>query len=216
MVDTMDSKPIVARREGSSPSSGTNMDLREKIALAYIIGIALGDGNLSNPNGRAIRLRVTCDAQYPDIAAEIVTNLQFLFPKNKVSYCPGPKDTYFNISVFSNKLGEVMPWKVGKGSKMKQQARVPSWILEDLQFSKACLRGLIQTDGSIYKDRGYSMVNFTNIIHPLTEDVVVMMVKLGYKPRISKTMQKSGNIKYTVRLARDVDTFLKTVISTKS
>jgi hypothetical protein len=28
---------------------------------AYVIGLAIGDGNLSNPSGRAVRLRITCD-----------------------------------------------------------------------------------------------------------------------------------------------------------
>lgn len=32
---------------------------------AYVIGVAIGDGNLSNPNGRAVRLRVTWDTKYP-------------------------------------------------------------------------------------------------------------------------------------------------------
>lgn len=40
--------------------------------LSYIVGVALGDGNLSNPNGRALRLRITCDEKYPGIANEMV------------------------------------------------------------------------------------------------------------------------------------------------
>ena len=39
--------------------------------LAYIIGIALGDGNLSNPNKRAVRLRITCDTGYPGLIENI-------------------------------------------------------------------------------------------------------------------------------------------------
>jgi hypothetical protein len=31
----------------------------------YVIGLAIGDGNLSNPNGRAVRLRIACDTKFP-------------------------------------------------------------------------------------------------------------------------------------------------------
>jgi DNA-binding transcriptional regulator WhiA len=187
------------------------MKKQEKMALAYIIGVALGDGNLSSPNGRATRLRVTCDVAYPNIAEEIVSKLSLLFPKNKVSIVPGPRDTYFNISVYSNRLNDLIPWKVKSGSKMLQSAHVPSWILENSSYSKAALRGLIHTDGSIYRDRGYLMLNFTNIIEPLVHDVFFMMQSLGFNPRISKTLQKSGTIKYTVRLARNVEKFIHTI-----
>ncbi len=38
---------------------------------AYVIGLAIGDGNLSNPNGRAVRLRITCDTKYPRLVGNI-------------------------------------------------------------------------------------------------------------------------------------------------
>jgi len=44
---------------------------------AYLIGVALGDGNLSNPNGRAVRLRITCDTKYPALIAKIRGALGF-------------------------------------------------------------------------------------------------------------------------------------------
>ena len=38
---------------------------------AYVIGLAIGDGDLSNPNGRAVRLRITCGSQYPALIAKV-------------------------------------------------------------------------------------------------------------------------------------------------
>ena len=182
---------------------------KERFALAYVVGVTLGDGNLSRPNGRATRLRVTCDSKYVHVKEEIIGALSTLFPKNKVSIVKGPRETYFNISLYSNNLDDLMPWKVGEGSKMKQTAHVPTWILDDREYMKNALRGLIQTDGSIYQDRGYLMLNFTSIIEPLAQDVLNMMNALGFYPRISKTLQKSGNVKYTVRLARNVQSFIE-------
>ncbi len=100
-----------------------------------------------------------------------------------------------------------MLWEAGKGSKIKQQAHVPHWILADKKFSGACLRGLIQTDGCIYSDRGYRMVNFTNNIEILALDVRRMMENLGFKPNFSKILN-GKNFKYTVRLSRDAKKFL--------
>lgn len=190
-------------REGSSPSSPTTTQ-------AYVIGVALGDGNLSNPNGRAVRLRITCDAKYPVMNREIISALKELFPDNKVSIVLNRKKTYFNISVYSNSLNEFIPWKVGAGSKEKQRARVPEWIFEKEIFVINCLRGLFQTDGSVYHDRGYLMANFCNNVQELAEDVFTMVSMVGFKPTFHTTT-RNGKTKYTVRIARDTDEFLKTI-----
>lgn len=187
------------------------MDTAANSNLAYVVGVALGDGNLSCPNKRATRLRVTCDARYESVAQEIASALQKLFPHNKVSKVNGPKSTYFNISVYSNKLNQYIPWKVGGGSKYKQNAQVPKWIFNERDYIRACLLGLLQTDGSIYLDRGYKMINFTNNISGLTENVKTMMESLGYRPRIYTAKQKSGILKHTVRLSRGVEDFISEI-----
>lgn len=170
------------------------------IVLSYVVGVALGDGNLSCPNGRATRLRVSCDSIYPRIAEEITAALRFLLPLNKVSRVK-PRGGSFDISVYSNKLNDWMPWVVGMGPKKAQQAHVPLWIRNDVTYSRNCLRGLIQTDGCIYVDRGYTMVNFTNNCKELAEDVHVMLEKLGYRPRFMIS-NNAGLTKYTTRVAR--------------
>jgi intein/homing endonuclease len=178
---------------------------------AYIIGVSLGDGNLSRPNGRATRLRITCDTAYPAIAGEISDALKRQFPKNRVSIVREKKATYFNISVYSNKLDTLLPWKVGQGTKHEQGARVPGWITNDRRFSVCCLKGLLQTDGSLYVDRGYTMVNFTNNTLPLAEDVKIMMENLGFKPKLYTTKQNSIYPKHTVRLSKDVKKFVELI-----
>ncbi len=185
------------------------MNTRKK--WAYIIGVALGDGNLSNPNGRAIRLRITCDARYPRLANHISNSLKCLLPENRVSIVRVPqKNTYFNISVYSNLLAVWMPWHEGKGSKEIQCVRVPQWIRKNKVYSKECLRGLLQTDGSIYRDRGYLMVNFTNNVEVLSKDVYHMLQKLGYRPTITSTPVKH-KLKHTVRIARDSDLLIEEI-----
>jgi LAGLIDADG-like domain len=55
------------------------------------------------------------------------------------------------------------------------------------------------------------MVNFTNNTMTLAQDVRELMESLGYKPKLYKATQKSTHPKYTVRLSRDVDKFLKEI-----
>ena len=190
--------------------------VEKSTTLAYIIGVALGDGNLSCPNGRATRLRVTCDVKYPDIIVEIKDALIKLFPTNRVSIVTNRKESCIDISVYSNKLNDYIPWKVGKGSKIEQQAHVPDWILKEVKFSNACLKGLLQTDGSIYTDRNYLMVNFTNLIKPLVDDVYKMIEVLQFRPKLYQSTQKNGNIKYVVRVSKDVQNFINSIELSKT
>jgi hypothetical protein len=74
-----------------------------KLLQSYVIGLAIGDGNLSNPNGRATRLRITCDKKYPLLIERIISSLQSLLPQNKVSIVVR-KDGCMDISVYSNHL----------------------------------------------------------------------------------------------------------------
>lgn len=97
----------------------------DKELQSYVIGLALGDGNLSSPNKRALRLRITCDAKYPFLVAKIKDSLQKLFPQNKASISPRT-DNYFNVSIYSNRLKEIIPWKVDSGTKFEQRASIPN------------------------------------------------------------------------------------------
>lgn len=175
--------------------------------LAYIIGIALGDGNLSNPNGRAVRLRITCDKKYPSLINKIEVTIQKLLPTNRISRVnSGPN--YLNISCYSNKWERWLGWSVGNGSKIEQKVRVPTWVKHNKYYTLACLRGLFETDGSVYIDRGYLMANFTSVIPSLAGDVEQMLAKSGFKAHLYIVAQKSGRTKYVIRLSKDVQDFL--------
>jgi hypothetical protein len=179
---------------------------------AYVIGLAIGEGNLSNPNGRAVRLRITCDTKYPGLIVRISSSLRQLLPANKVSLV-GSKGNYVNISVYSNHLEALLGWKALGGSKHRQGVEVPRWICEDRLLCIPCLRGLIETDGAIYRDRGYPMVIFSTVISRLAQQVEGMMRDLGFRPHLYRTRQDrtSVSVKYQVRLSQDVPAFLTLV-----
>lgn len=176
---------------------------------AYVMGIAIGDGNLSNPNGRAVRLRITCDTRYPALIAKIRAALEKLLPRNKVSLVTCRRNC-INVSVYSNQLEKLLGWRALGGSKRRQNVLVPKWICEDRSLSVHCLRGLIETDGAVYLDRGYQMVIFSTVMPGLAQQVDAMMQSLGFRPRVYRIRQcpQKASFKYHVRLSRDVRAFL--------
>ncbi|MCK4918581.1 MAG: LAGLIDADG family homing endonuclease [Candidatus Pacebacteria bacterium] len=180
----------------------------DKKLQSYIIGIALGDGNLSNSNRRAPRLRISCDKKYPTLIKQIINSISLLLPNNKVSIIN--RKNCIDISCYSNHWTKLL-WNWDKGPKDKQNVSVPNWIKNNLDLSKECLRGLFQTDGSIYKDRKYLMVNFVNITPNLSMDVLEMINNLGYSPNLQKLKQLNGKTKYTIRVTKNSEKFIKEI-----
>jgi DNA-binding transcriptional regulator WhiA len=215
LANILDSKSSAARLEGSSPSSGTDYNFLKY--LAYIIGVAIGDGNLSNPNGRSVRLRISCDTKYPEIIKEISSSLKVILPENKVSLVK-KKCNCVDISCYSRYWEKWLGWKHNKGPKYEQSIKIPKWIKNNSEYSESCLKGLFQTDGCIYFDRGYIMVNFVTTIQGLDDEVVRMITKLGFKPKLY-TLDVRDNMrhkKYTVRISKNVMNFIKAINLTKT
>ncbi len=200
-----DSKSRAARLVGSSPTSGTKISPNRRLQ-AYVIGLAIGDGNLSNSNGRAVRLRISCDLKYPNLINTIIKSLKELFPNNQISTIKRGENC-LDVSCYSNHLENLLGWKAKEGSKFKQDVTVPRWIKENEIYSIECLRGLFQTDGCIYFDRGYNMVNFTTIIERLALDVMSMIKNLGFKAHVYK-ISTTKTPKYIIRVSHRVEDFI--------
>jgi len=191
--------------------------IQNKKILAYIIGLALGDGNLSNPNGRATRLRITCDIKYPLLIQKIKASIESVFPNNKVSIV-NRKQNCIDVSCYSNNWETILGWKVGQGSKLLQNVSIPKWIKRNPEYKVECLRGLLETDGSVYNDRGYKMVMFVSAIPNLAHDAFEIMNSLGFKPNfhlIKRTVKLSDRYRqkpiYHVRVSKHVPEFLKLI-----
>lgn len=184
----------------------------DKEILAYITGVAIGDGNLSNPNGRATRLRVTCDVRYPLLIKKITAAIKTILPDNKVSLVNRPRNCV-DISCYSNKWEGWLGWEANGGSKYNQNVSIPDWIKENREFLIQCLKGLFETDGSIYKDRKYIMTSFVNTIPRLANDVSEAVRKLGFEPHLYKVEKNrpDSRPKYTVRISKNAGQFIKLI-----
>lgn len=210
---------IASKAIGSNPlrvrvSPAAHVPAENLKTLAYIIGAALGDGNLSNPNGRAVKLRITCDTKYPRLIQRIKERLEIIFLQNKVSILVRPRNCV-DVIVHSNKLESLLGWNAKLGSKFSQGAHVPDWIKNDKQYVIPCLRGLFETDGSVYLDRGYLMTMFVTVIPDLAKDVASMIESIDFISHTYKINPKRGGDqklpRYNIRVSKNVQQFIKEV-----
>lgn len=84
-----------------------------------------------------------------------------------------------------------------RGNKVFNQVVIPKWILKNDIYSRACVRGLIDTDGSLYfhhhNTKGIKYFNigltFTNYSKPLFFGVYNILVRNHFTPSIVKDKQ---------------------------
>lgn len=75
------------------------------------------------------------------------------------------------------------------GDKIRNQLGIPEWIKNNNDFLRMCLRGLYDTDGSVYKltNQNSCQIDFCNYNQRLLADVRDALIELGISPsKISK------------------------------
>lgn len=154
--------------------------------LAEFLGIMLGDGNIG-PYQISISLNATTDADYVDFVVDVIIRLFGLIPSQTT------RKNACNIVVSSIGLIEFLCQKgLVRGNKVTHQVSLPSWILQHPDFVKASLRGLMDTDGSIYGARHtiaetkytHACLCFRNYSKPLLDEAYQNMINLGYHPKM--------------------------------
>lgn len=152
--------------------------------LAEFIGIMLGDGNIFKSK-RSYMVRITGhsikDKEYllnhvkPLIYKLFKVKMGFYFSKiSKALYLTvGNKSFVYTLEYFGLK----------PNNKMKNNVSIPPWIFRSNNYLKACIRGLIDTDGTVLPitGRNYSYIWFTCNIPNLRKSFEDAMAQLGYK-----------------------------------
>lgn len=97
------------------------------------------------------------------------------------------KQNAIYVEAHSRNLIEFLEYKGFKpGNKIKNNLTIPNWIWENNLYLKSCLRGLIDTDGSIFrmskKDPNLIRISFVNHNATLLNDVRKAFLKLGFHP----------------------------------
>ena len=156
----------VDHRNGATYENRTP-ELKKSRKTAEFIGILLGDGNIRDfhekSEGKHIcnyRVKVILNREEKLMIKKVKRLFREITEKEPSIY--KSKDSKAtSIYVYSKDIVEDLK-KLGleSGDKVENQIGVPKWIKEDEEFAKQCLRGLIDTDGTIYRRGrdGYKVV----------------------------------------------------------
>jgi hypothetical protein len=179
--------------------------------LAEFVGILLGDGGMTK-NQMTITLHYMDDMEYADYVIKLIKrNFDLVASKHKKNGC-----NVFNIRISRVGLVDYLTDKFGlkTGNKVKQQVDIPKWIRKKTSFQIFCLRGLVDTDGSLfihrYKSSGkiynYKKIDFTSRSAPLLKSASDILTKLMINHRIT-------NDTYSLRIEakKDVERYFSIV-----
>lgn len=166
----------------------------KSVELAELIGIVLGDGsvgkyrNKNRPQSTVYTLTIVGDYRFDyDYLDRHLRNMcKSLFGVD-VKMKRAKTSNGFFLVVNSKQVVEFfVGMGLAIGNKIKNQVTIPNWIFENELYLTACLRGLIDTDGSIFrmsrKDPQLIRIGFTNLNLKLLSDVKDAFFRLGFHP----------------------------------
>lgn len=162
--------------------------------LAEFVGIMLGDGGVA-PYHISITLNSVRDREY----AEYVRTLIFKLFKTEARTYKRQSERTLNIVVHRKSLAEYCS-SIGLplGNKLAVSLDIPNWIKRKHNLSLACIRGLIDTDGSIFhhsytsarKKYHYIKISFSSASYALLDSVEEILRKNGISARKSYTFRE--------------------------
>lgn len=155
--------------------------------LAEFVGVLLGDGHLTPTQ---VTVTLGKKEKYVEYVACLMRKLFGVEPKIITS-----KRGDFTVYIGST---TIVRWLMAMGlvfNKVKAQVDVPSWIFSKKDFIKGAIRGLFDTDGSVYQLRFGIQLSFCNRSRPLLHSFRSMLAKLGFHP----SMVSSHNVYLTRR-----------------
>jgi hypothetical protein len=144
------------------------------IALAELVGALLGDGNITPTQ---VVMTIGKKDKYKQHIAVLMEKALGVRP----SVCWSSRGD-LSVYVGSTRL---VRWFLDMGlvfNKVANQVGVPKWIMTSSSYMRAALRGLWDTDGSVYKLKFGCQMGFRNRSRPLLHDVREMLLKLGFHP----------------------------------
>lgn len=160
------------------------------LIFAEAAGIILGDGGITD---HQLRITVSSLVDVP-YATFIVSLFKKVFgeePSWRECSCCNSIDLTISGAGL---IDELQRWGFVRGDKVKHQVDFPKWVWPEPEFQKACVRGLMDTDGGCYfhkhKSNGLFYRNFgmyfANKSLPLIISVGKVLNSLGIKFSIAK------------------------------
>ena len=157
-------------------------ELSRDINLAELIGIILGDGNLSRMP-RTENLRIICNSKDTTYIRHISELIAKIFHKAP-SIINRKSEHATVISLYQCRISNRL--ELPCGNKIKNNICMPSWVFLNNLYTSKCLKGLFETDGCFYeeKDNYTQVIEFKNYCIKLRHDVYNALLKLGFNPQL--------------------------------
>ncbi len=207
-------------KEGEIPWNRKQINIPEKNEnLAEFIGIMLGDGNIYvNEKYKAYQVKIVGDF-YKDfiylnnyVKKLIINNFSIspIFYKRK-------RDNGLDIKLNSiNLVKSLLDLGLKSGDKIKNQVTIPDWIYKKEKYLVSCIRGLFDTDGSVYELLpnwpGLFQITFTNKNMTLLQDTRKALLKLKIKvSNISNLNSKDSTPRIYITKKEEIKKFLRKV-----
>lgn len=182
--NNQNTKIIIPQRKGSH--------------LAEFIGILLGDGHLT-PTQVTVTLGKK-ELLYAKYVEDLIKKLFKADPRTIIDK-RGDRTVYFGST-------RIVRWLCSMGlayNKTKAQVNIPKWCFSNKSVMRSVIRGLFDTDGSVYSLRYGLQISLCNRSQPLLSSAREILLILGYHPsRIS-----DGRI-YLTRQS-DINNYVKNI-----
>lgn len=180
---------------GAKKSRGSLLDIKipkRDERLSEIIGALLGDGNVTYyKKGKKIgvyQIKVAGDYILDkDYHLSYLKNLFFeLFGIEGKEVIMTKQHGRFLVLTSKKMVEFFISEGLKSGDKIRNQVTIPSWVFHNPHYLTSCLRGLIDTDGSIFRmsnqDPNLLRISFTNYNKTLLNDTKKAFEILGYHP----------------------------------
>lgn len=177
--------------------------------LAEFVGIMLGDGGVSR-NQITVTLGFTTDKEYAPYVMELIYKL---FKIKASAYTPSNHNVFRIRASGVNLVKNLLSYGLVQGNKVKKQFDIPAWIQRKDEYIKACIRGMVDTDGCVHRKvrRGAGGIEYRSVgitfcsaSRPLQYSLLKLFSILGFKAAISgRTIYLCGK-KQVQRYVREI------------
>ncbi len=158
---------LLGRRVAGVEHTGHDFAVEVNGDLAELVGVILGDGNLDR-NTVTITIGTRMGIQYLDHVRELILSV---LPGHHVGEYER-RGNSTDLKIHSKEFVELLVgYGLQRGDKKANQVGVPAWILSNHDYSRRCFAGLLDTDGSIYRNTrdGQIIVEIKNDSQPILE-----------------------------------------------
>ncbi len=157
-------------------------ELIKSAVLAELYGLAIGDGHIQ-VFPRTERLSITLDAKYPYLIERTAEFLWKVF-KKKVVRAKAKHTNAVQVYIYQKDIAKRMGFPSGNRSRVRKH--IPDWIWKSEEYRLACIKGLLEAEGSLSIHLPTCTYNFqfANFNQYLLKEMKLALEMLGLHPEV--------------------------------